>query len=77
MERILRSDWLRGAYGCTDRCMDQAMFSQSKPYQFDLILVYFCGHITKILSYESSVHTGNICSDIQGAWALLGAVHTS
>ena len=30
----------------------------------------------KLLLTEISVHTGNICSDIQGAWTSLRSVHT-
>ena len=35
------------------------------------MLFYLCKHIMKLLITEISVHTGNICSDIQDAWTLL------
>ena len=40
------------------------------------ILVYLYGYKIKLLLTEILVHTGNICSDFQGAWTSLHSVHT-
>ena len=40
------------------------------------IMFYLCRYTIKLLLTETSVHTGNICSDIQGAWTSLRSVHT-
>ena len=60
--------------------MDQAMHQHSKQrsnaVKFHLILFYFGRYTIKLLLTEISVHTGNICSDIQGAWTSLSSVNT-
>ena len=40
------------------------------------MLLYLGMYTIKLLLTEISVHTGNICSDIQGAWTSLRSVHT-
>ena len=39
------------------------------------LVFYLCMFPIKLLLTEISVHTGNICSDIQGALTLLRSVH--
>ena len=40
------------------------------------MLFYLCRYTIKLLLTEISVHTGNIRSDIEGAWTSLRSVHT-
>ena len=40
------------------------------------ISVYLYGYAIKLLLTEILVHTGNIFSDVQGAWTSLRSVHT-
>ena len=46
----------------------------SNTVKLHLILFYLDRYIIKLLLTESSVHTGNICSDVQGALTLLHSV---
>ena len=58
----------------TDRRMDRATHlhnkQRSNSVKFHRMLFYLCRHTIKLLLTEISVHTGNTCSDIQGAWNL-------
>ena len=45
--------------------------SGSGLFTFYSILVYFCKKMIKLLFTVSSVCTGNISSDVQGAWTAL------
>ena len=48
----------------------------SNSVKFHLILFYLGMYTIKLLLTEISVHTGNICPDIQGARTSLRSVHT-
>ena len=57
--------------------MQNYMTSKLRIDKFHRILFYFCWYTIQLLLTEISDHTGNICSDIQGAWTSLRSVHTS
>ena len=63
-----------------DRRMDRATHLHSKQcsnsVKFHLMLLYLGRYTIKLLLTEISVHTGNICSDVQGAWTSLRSVNT-
>ena len=65
-----RTDWR------IDRTTHQHSKQRSNSAKFCLILFYLGMYTIKLLLTEISVHTGNICSDIQGAWTSLCSVHT-
>ena len=81
-QRIIWSDWLRGSpyigvrtgvwTGQRTNTVNNALTNE----KFYLILFYLGMYTIKLLLTEISVHTGNICSDIQGAWTSLRSVHT-
>ena len=59
--------------------MDRATHLHSKQHSNSaknyLILFYLGMYTIKLLLNENSVHTGNISSDIQGAWTSLRSVY--
>ena len=64
----------------TDWRMDRATHwhnkQRSDSVKFHRLLFYLFRYTIKLLLTEISVHTGNICSEIQGAWTSLRSVHT-
>ena len=48
----------------------------SNSVKFHRMLFYLCRYLITPVLTEILVHTGNICSDIQGAWTSLRSVHT-
>ena len=52
----------------TDRLMNGATFLHSKRHQFYIIFVHFGRYTMKLLRTKSTVHTGSISSDVEGAW---------
>ena len=60
--------------------MDRATHLHSKQRsnsaKFYIIPFYLGMYTVKLLLTEILVHTGNICSDIQGVWTSLRSVHT-
>ena len=81
-QRIIWSDWLRGSpyVGVRTGVWTGQTHWHNKPrsnsVKFHRLLFYLCRYTIKLLLTEISFHTGNICSDIQGAWTSLRSVHT-
>ena len=60
-----------------DRAAHQHSKQRSNSVKLHLILLYLGRYTIKLLLIKISVHTGNICSDIQGAWTSLRSVHAA
>ena len=64
----------------TDRHLSRAALLHSEhcfnSIKFYLMLVYLGKYTIKLLSNESTVLMGNICSDVQGSWTLIRSVDT-